>query len=75
MALRFLRQVRSEPAVVDTSTVELEELAISEWIERYRDQAFTLTDAVSFAMMTARGTREALALDRHFETAGFVRLP
>jgi predicted nucleic acid-binding protein len=30
---------------------------------------------VSFVVMADRGIREALALDCHFDTAGFVRLP
>jgi predicted nucleic acid-binding protein len=74
-ALRFLSEVRSDPIVVETSTPEVEERAAAEWIVRYEDQAFTLTDAVSFVVMGDRGIREALALDRHFATAGFVRLP
>jgi predicted nucleic acid-binding protein len=74
-ALRFLREVRSDPLVVETSTPEIERRAVDEWLGRYQDQTFTLTDAVSFVVMTDRGIREALALDRHFATAGFVRLP
>ena len=74
-ALRFLSEVRSDPIVVETSTRELEERATAEWLVRYDDQAFTLTDAVSFVVMGDRGIREALTLDRHFVTAGFVGLP
>ena len=33
-----------------------------------------VVDAVSFAVMTARGIREALALDHRFAAAGFVVL-
>ena len=74
-ALRFLREVRSDPVVVESSTPEMERRAIDEWLGRYQDQTFTLTDAVSFVVMADRGIREALALDRHFATAGFMRLP
>lgn len=74
-AVRFLGEVRSDPLVVEASTPDLEQRAISEWLVRYEDQTFTLTDAVSFTVMADRGIREALALDRHFATAGFVRLP
>lgn len=49
--------------------------AAVDWIDRHEDQSFTVTDAVSFVVMADRGIREALALDRHFSTAGFVRLP
>lgn len=74
-ALAFLREVRREPHVLVTSTPEHEARAQRDWIERYDDQDFTLTDAVSFAVMTERGMREALALDQHFAAAGFVLLP
>ena len=41
------------------------------WLARYDDQGFSFADAVSFAVMTERGIREALTLDRHFVVAGF----
>lgn len=74
-ALRFLGEVHSDPLVVEASTPDVEQRAISEWLARYEGQDFTLTDAVSFVVMGDRGIREALALDHHFATAGFVRLP
>jgi uncharacterized protein len=74
-ALRFLNEVRRDPILVETSSPDVEERAIADWLDRYADQSFTLTDAVSFAVMADRGIAEALALDRHFSTAGFVRLP
>ena len=42
---------------------------------RYSDQDFSLTDAVSFALMRERGICQALAFDHHFATAGFALLP
>lgn len=74
-ALRFLREVRSDPVVVETSTPGIEDRAVEDWLVRYQDQTFTLTDAVSFVVMTDRGIGEALALDRHFSAAGFLRVP
>ena len=41
----------------------------------YGDQEFSLADAVSFVVMRDRGLREALAFDRHFQTAGFTLVP
>lgn len=43
------------------------------WLERLADQRITYADAVSFAVMEARGLRTALAFDHHFELAGFLR--
>ncbi len=71
-ALSFLLDVRAAPNIVEFSTPEREERAERDWLARYRDQAFSLTDAVSFTVMAERGIGEALALDRHFATAGFV---
>ena len=46
-----------------------------DWIDRFEDQTFSLTDAVSFAIMTERRITTALALDRHFRVAGFEVAP
>ena len=71
----FARVVRGSPNLVVTSTPELETAALDEWIGRFDDQDFSLTDAVSFAVMAERGIREALTQDRHFATAGFTMVP
>jgi predicted nucleic acid-binding protein len=71
-ALRFTRTVRQPPNVVEYSTLEREESALSDWLERFDDQRFSLTDAVSFVVMAELEIRDALALDQHFATAGFA---
>ncbi|MEP6509630.1 MAG: PIN domain-containing protein [Gemmatimonadales bacterium] len=74
-ALTFVREVSRAPNIVVTSSPEDEQAAVTEWLERFDDQLFSLTDAVSFAVMSARGIHEALALDHHFSVAGFVVVP
>lgn len=74
-ALRFLRDIRREPMAVEQSTAELEAAAVEEWLVPFEDQAFSLTDGVSFAVMARRGIGEALTLDRHFAAAGFTMVP
>jgi len=71
----FVRLVRQPPNVVVDSTAELEALALTEWLERFSDQGFSLADAVSFAVMAQRGIRDALTLDDHFAIAGFLMTP
>ena len=71
----FARVVRASPNLVVSSTPQLEAAALDEWIGRFGDQDFSLTDAVSFAVMAERGIREALTQDRHFATAGLVVAP
>jgi uncharacterized protein len=74
-ALAFVRSVGETPNVVVNSTRDLERAAIADWLERFDDQTFSFADAVSFAVMAERGITEALALDRHFRTAGYRTVP
>ena len=73
-ALAFVRGVEDPPNLVVRSSAELEMQARHDWLERYVDQALSLTDAVSFAVMREREIEYALTLDRHFVVAGFHSL-
>ena len=73
--LTFLRGFPAPGIAIVYSTPDLEARALREWLERFDDQDFSLTDAVSFTVMRDRGIRQALALDRHFAVAGFELLP
>ena len=53
----------------------LERGAVDGWLRRFRDQALSLADAVSFEVMRTRRIRKALALDEHFGLAGFEVVP
>jgi predicted nucleic acid-binding protein len=75
VALAFVKQVGRAPNVVVHASPELEADAQHDWLEAFDGQDFSLTDAVSFAVMKERGIREAITLDRHFVTAGFTALP
>ncbi len=55
-------------------SAELVTAAVSAWLERFRDQRFSLADAVSFEVMSQDGLEQAFAFDRHFRTAGFEML-
>lgn len=54
---------------------ELESEATDRWLRPYGDHDFSLTDAVSFEIMRIERIAEALALDRHFEVAGYRLIP
>lgn len=53
---------------------ELVAAATFNWLARFADQAFSLTDAVSFEVMRREKLTHAFAFDRHFEVAGFELL-
>lgn len=50
---------------------DLVSAAIHQWLSKFYDQDFTLTDAVSFEVMRREGLARAFAFDHHFEVAGF----
>ena len=45
--------------------------ALDTWMARYRDQSFSLTDAVTFEVMRTEKLSVAFAFDRHFAVAGY----
>lgn len=74
-AMSFLEGVKASPRIQEVfSTEDLEEQAVS-ILKQYADQDFSLTDAVSFALMRSRHISKAFAFDSHFSTAGFAVLP
>ena len=54
---------------------DLESEATDRWLRKFVAQRFTLADAVSFEIMRRERIGEALALDHHFEVAGYRLLP
>ncbi len=74
-ALTFLAAVERPPNVVVYATPELHAQARRHWLERFADQVFSLTDAVSFAVMAREGIQAALTLGANFAAAGFAVVP
>lgn len=44
-------------------------------LHHYADHPFSFVDATSFTLMRQQRIRHAFAFDRHFATAGFMRIP
>ena len=63
--------LRDPTHVVLSLDAELVKSAVERWVVPYRDQRFSLCDAVSFEVMQREGITRALSIDRHFVTAGF----
>jgi uncharacterized protein len=74
--LRFLERLYGDPAhEVVWATRDLERAAADRWLRPFRDVPFSLTDAVSFEVMRLAGLHQVFTFDRHFEVAGFERVP
>ena len=73
-ALEFTRRLTARPHRIVWNDHETTVRALA-WLQRFADRALSMTDAVSFAVMEARGIREAFTFDRAFEDAGFVVSP
>jgi predicted nucleic acid-binding protein len=74
--IRFLDSLYQDPThQVVFADRDLERAAVDHWLRRFKDQRLSLADAVSFEVMRSRQLRQALALDEHFELAGFEILP
>ena len=69
---RTLRKLQVDPNI---QVFPCENLLFSEGVALYNqrpDKEWSLTDCISFVVMTREGIMEALTGDRHFEQAGFV---
>lgn len=74
-ARTHLRELLDDPSYewLDTALRDVHD-GLGSWLERFRDQRFSLTDAVSFELMRREKIETAFAFDRHFVTAGFALL-
>jgi predicted nucleic acid-binding protein len=71
LAARILVEIdRSSTAIVRARAAD--EQRAREIIARYRDKDFSLTDAISFAIMERLGIGQAFTFDRDFAQYGFT---
>ncbi len=52
-----------------------DELRAIDWFAKFSDQDVSFTDCISFALMKRAQIKHVFSFDRHFDTAGFKRLP
>jgi hypothetical protein len=74
-AMRFLRSIRESVRLKVIFSDRFLEDQAGEILRKYKDQDFSLVDAVSFALMQDLEIEEAFAFDRHFTIAGFRLIP
>jgi predicted nucleic acid-binding protein len=70
-AVAFLQAVRADPFFEVIGYDPAVYRAGFDLFAARPDKAWSLTDCISFAVMTERGLSEALTADHHFEQAGF----
>lgn len=72
-ALQAAREIYTSHAIqIVPVTLELELKAL-DWLEKFSDQNFSMTDAASFALMKEKDMTTAFTFDHHFEIAGFQK--
>lgn len=72
VARRVLAGLLADPAFEwRDASVELVQAALRDWIDRFDGQRFSMTDAVTFALMKQERIERAFAFDRDFVTVGF----
>ena len=71
-AISFLQNLSSSPRLTKIYSDPTLEFKAEGILEKYQDQDFSYTDAVSFAVMQELKIRKAFAFDSHFTTAGFT---
>jgi predicted nucleic acid-binding protein len=74
-AMRFLRSLRGSPRLQKVWSDAGLESQVEDLLERYADQDFSFTDAVSFIVMQARDLSDAFTFDGRFAMLGFQMLP
>lgn len=74
-AIDFIERISASPRILkiySNADIEVEALNI---LKKYADQDFSYTDAVSFAIMKRQKIDQFFGFDKHFVTAGFVKIP
>ena len=74
-AIAFLENIAASPRIIKIYSNSKMEEAAEVILRQYKDQDFSYTDAVSFALMKHYGIEQAFSFDRHFTTAGFTLIP
>jgi predicted nucleic acid-binding protein len=74
-AKRFLEKIGQSPKLERFFITENLERQAYDLLHRYADHPFSFVDATSFVLMRQQRIRYAFAFDRHFATAGFLRIP
>jgi predicted nucleic acid-binding protein len=74
-AVRFLDILEASPRIHRVPVGLALEQSAERILRQYSEQRFSYIDAVSFAVMQARGLTVAFAFDQHFSTFGFVCVP
>jgi len=71
-AITFLGNIAASPRIIRIYSERVLEEKAEDILRKYQDQDFSLTDAVSFAVMRQYEITHVFSFDQHFITAGFT---
>ena len=74
-AISFIDKINGSPRIVRVSSNPDVEKDAEGILKKYKDQDFSYTDAVSFAIMKRQRIKKSFSFDKHFQTMDFIRLP
>ncbi|MBC8233270.1 type II toxin-antitoxin system VapC family toxin [bacterium] len=74
-AWEFITRIRSSSRLEVIFINEVIESEAYKLLRRFQDKDFSYVDGTSFVLMKERKITEAFAYDKHFLSAGFIKLP
>ncbi len=74
-AIEFLERIKASPRILKIFSNENIEAEAEGILVKYIDQEFSYVDAVSFVIMKRQKIGKAFCFDKHFVTAGFMKVP
>ncbi len=74
-AIDFIERINGSPRIMRICSGPDIEKEAEGILKKYKDQDFSYTDAVSFAIMRHQEINKAFSFDKHFQTMGFTIVP
>ena len=71
----FITRIKSSSRLEVIFINEVIESETYKLLRRFQDKDFSYVDGTSFVLMKERKITEAFAYDKHFLSAGFIKLP
>jgi uncharacterized protein len=74
-AAKRLQNIYASSLIQILRSEKEDELRALDLFIKFADQSVSFTDCVSFVLMTRSKIKQVFSFDRHFDSAGFMRMP